>query len=156
MSGEVQIKIDDSAIRAMFDKAPEETQKTVHNLLEKSGIETMAIMRLVAPVGVTGDMRRSAHYIFRNKEEVIIEPTALYAPYVEFGTKPHWTSIKPGTALYKWAMQKGIPPFALQRSIAKKGTKAHPFIQPTYDEAEPVVQSIFNDGIMDLARRLNG
>jgi HK97 gp10 family phage protein len=140
----------------MLAQSPEQTKRTVHQLLEKAGIQVMAEMRLHAPVAVTGDLRRTVHYVFQADGAVAVEPTASYAEYVEKGTKPHFVSVKPGTPLYRWAMQKGIPPFALKASIAKKGTKPHPFIQPTYDIMEPKVQRLFSEGIDALIGQLNG
>ena len=57
---------------------------------------------------------------------------AKYADYVEKGTKPHWTSVR---NLESWARFRGINPYVLQRSIARKGTKAHPFEQRTAQRA---------------------
>lgn len=150
------VHFDDTQVKEMLAKAPDETKATVRRILEKSGIETMAEMRIQAPVGVTGDLRRTTHYIFEGSASVVIEPTAQYAKYVETGTRPHWTSVKEGTPLYKWAMQKGISPYAVQRSIAQKGTKAHPFIRPTYDNMLVRVQDFFDTGIAELASKLNG
>lgn len=52
---------------------------------------------------------------------------APYSAYVEFGSKPHWTSIK---NLEGWAKRHGIPAGAVQYSIATKGTRAQPFMAP--------------------------
>lgn len=152
----VKITLDDTKVREMLAKAPQETKMTVRRLLERAGIDVMSEMRQHAPVAVTGDLRRSAHYFFQSENEVAVEPTAKYAEAVEKGSKPHWVSVRPGTPLFRWAMQKGISPFALQWSIAHKGTKPHPFIQPTYDIMEPQVQRLFTDGITELVGRLNG
>ena len=43
-----------------------------------------------------------------------------YAPYVEADTRPHWTSVK---YLVDWAHRHNINPYALQRKIARYGTK---------------------------------
>jgi HK97 gp10 family phage protein len=142
-------------VRQMLAQAPEETALTVHRLLEQNGIQVMAEMRRQAPVAVTGDLRRTIHYYFLETATVAVEPTADYAEYVEKGTSPHWVSVKPGTPLYRWATQKAISPYALQRSIARKGTKPHPFIQPTYEIMEPRVHRDFNQGIDQLIARLN-
>ena len=52
---------------------------------------------------------------------------APYSAYVEFGARPHWTSVK---NLEGWADRHGISPYAVQYSIAKKGTPAQPFLGP--------------------------
>ena len=52
---------------------------------------------------------------------------ANYAPYVEFGTRPHFP---PVAALERWAKQKGLNPWVVAKSIAQKGTEAHPHFWP--------------------------
>lgn len=156
MSSEVvTISADSALVQAMLRKAPEQTQATIKELLNVSGTVTMGLMRMNAPAGATGDLRRGIRYYFKDSETVAVEPVASYATSVEKGSAPHWVSAKAGTSLWRWATQKGIPVYAVQRSIAKKGTKAHPFMQPTYEQAQPEVQRIFDNGIMALATRLN-
>ncbi len=45
-----------------------------------------------------------------------------YAPYVESGTPPHWTS---WTNLNEWAYRHNTNVWALQRAIARRGTRGH-------------------------------
>jgi phage gpG-like protein len=52
----------------------------------------------------------------------IVGTNVVYAPDVEFGTRPH--QVPPG-ALATWASRHGIPEFLVQRSIAKYGTSMH-------------------------------
>ena len=73
-----------------------------------------------------------------------------YAPYVEEGTKPHFP---PPLALEGWVRRHGLgakfagrktstanldrqAAFVIARSIAKKGTKPQPFMEPAADELE--------------------
>jgi hypothetical protein len=84
-----------------------------------------------------------------------------YAPAVEFGTKPHFP---PPKALEGWVRRKGISAriarhthggqtgkkkkvgttssedtraaFIIARAISKKGTQAHPFLQPAKEDLE--------------------
>lgn len=54
-----------------------------------------------------------------------LKPIINYGVFVEEGTKPHWTSVK---NLIPWAHRHGMNPYAVQRAIAKRGTKgAHMF-----------------------------
>lgn len=41
---------------------------------------------------------------------------------VAHGTRPHWPPWGPGSALAKWAAQKGIPVFLVARAISRRGT----------------------------------
>ena len=57
-----------------------------------------------------------------------------YALAVEFGSAPHWTSVD---NLKKWAKDKlgdEKAAYALQRHIAKFGTKPRPFIRETLEQ----------------------
>ncbi len=155
-NGTFTVDVDSKLVSEMLQKAPDETNKTIRSLLTGAGIDVSAALRRVAPVGVTGDLRGSTHYYFSHSDTVVVEPTANYANAVEKGSIPHWVSVRPGTALYAWATQKGIPPYALQASIARKGTKAHPFIEPTWRIMEPQVSDDFSKGIDNLMERLNG
>lgn len=76
-----------------------------------------------------------------------IKPGLPYGDALETGSRPHWVSAKPGSPLALWAELKGINVYAIQHIIAVRGTKPHPYIQPTYDETAPVVAERFAAGI---------
>ncbi len=78
-----------------------------------------------------------------------------YGAFVEYGTKPHRVSVAPGTPLREWAILKGINPYALQKSIARKGTRAHPFVAPTYRKMRPRVEHDIAHGIAALVRSIS-
>lgn len=62
-----------------------------------------------------------------------LAPKSEYASSVEYGTKPHWVSVD---KLKGWARRHGISPFAVQHSIANKGTRKQPFLEPAVNENE--------------------
>ena len=51
----------------------------------------------------------------------------FYREFLERGTLPHFIPRTP--KLVRWAEKRGIPFIALKKSIARKGTQAHPFTQ---------------------------
>ncbi len=66
---------------------------------------------------------------------VEIGPTAPHAPYVEYGTKPHFPPWKgPDAAgLEGWARRHGFDSvFPIALKISKTGTPAKPFLLPAY------------------------
>jgi len=68
-----------------------------------------------------------------------------YAPYVEFGTRPHWP---PFSALQPWARRHGFPPgragaFLVARVIAARGTKARRFFRNAFEANLGRVQGFF-------------
>src|SRR5664279_1712518 len=124
----MSIEIDDTTVQAMFARAQDEMKVTVRQLIEGAAIDIQREMRIAAPVAVTGDLRRSVRYTYTPALLMAeVTPNVPYASDVEYGGKARFVSVAPGTPLRKWADMKGINPYAVRNSIAKKGTKAHPF-----------------------------
>ncbi len=74
-----------------------------------------------------------------------------YAPFMEFGTKPHWPpwSGPKGLPLQRWARRHGFPggttgAFLVARSIARKGTKPRRFMQKGIKRSEGFIRQRFN------------
>jgi hypothetical protein len=92
---------------------------------------------------VEGDARRSVRHDTRRLMNSLthemsgrgtrlvgkVGPSVRYGLYVERGSRPHWP---PRAALEGWARRHGIPVFAVQRSIARRGTRARPFLVPAF------------------------
>ena len=147
----MRITVDDSQVIALFNRAPEAIRRTIGQLVEGAAIDIQREMRIIAPIAVTGDLRRSIRYTYSAATlSAVIEPAANYAEDVEQGRKAHFVSVAEGTPLRAWAKLKGINPYALQNSIAKKGTKAHPFVQPTFEKMKPKVENDIASGIARL------
>lgn len=82
-----------------------------------------------SPVWVTANLSQSWHYIIDGLKATLANRKG-YGLFVHEGTGPHWA---PAAALKDWADLKGIPVRALQVSIAKKGTKANPFLAKAFE-----------------------
>lgn len=93
------------------------------------------------PVGVTGILSRSWDYYISGLKGTLANRKG-YGVYVHEGTGPHWA---PMAALKDWAELKGIPVRALQYSIAKKGTKANPFLAKAFEANKDEMTSIVLD-----------
>lgn len=162
MSGEAstfKFVIDDAAVRDLFRRAPEVLTTKLRQLIEGNSIDVQREMMVEAPAGVNvgrGGLRGSVRYTFNVGElSSEIKPGVPYADPVETGSRPHWVSVRAGTPLYEWAVKKNINPFALQKSIAAKGTMPHPYIKPTYEKMSPKVQRDIEDGITKLVENWN-
>ncbi len=152
----IRIGIDDANVRAMLNRAPGEVTVRVRQLIEAGAIDVQREMRLAAPAAVTGNLRRSITYVLSPRAlRAEIAPRTKYGAYVEEGRGPRLVSVAPGTPLRQWAELKGINPYALQTSIARKGTKAHPFVEPTYRKMKPRVESDIAKGIAKLVEDLS-
>jgi len=110
---------------------------TVKKQLERTMLRTTEMVkyraRELVPVD-TGALRRSIRNIVQASDKEIIGrigPTEPYGASVEFGTKPHFPPVR---ALERWAKKRGLNPYVVARSIAKKGTIAHPYLIPAFKE----------------------
>ena len=125
--------------------------KEISDLLKRAPKEKEAEIR--AEVGRTAlDIRTSAMGYVRSKGihdtgflgndsilaefssttiEAEVGSTAKYAPYVEFGTRPHWPPPEP---LEAWARKRGIEVFLVQKAIAEHGMPARSFLIPAWDD----------------------
>jgi hypothetical protein len=90
----------------------------------------------------TGELRKSISvdlFETNRTQGVEIGPLQPYGEAVERGRPPHVVSPK---ALEGWARRRGLNPYAVARSIAKKGTKAHPYLIPSFEAELPNVEGL--------------
>lgn len=88
-----------------------------------------------------------------------VRPTVQYAVFVHEGTRPHWVPSrewKPGGALHRWATRKGIPPFLVARAIARRGTKARPWMRRAYEANQGRVTELFEKAVGSVPKELAG
>jgi len=135
-------------------------------------IQTEAVEILKGPEGAfdTGFLARS---ITTNKNKLLekeVYATANYAPYVEFGTRPHFP---PVDAIYEWVWRKRrvfrIAPkkkvvrngrvyykevldiaWKIAYNMKKRGTEAHPFLRPAVNTGKSKVKEIIGRGLKSL------
>jgi hypothetical protein len=74
---------------------------------------------------ITPDVREA-----RDGYEGIVGSNVFYAPYAEFGTRPHWP---PKGALIPWAPRHGMKEDDIRFIIGTRGTKAHPYLIPAVE-----------------------
>lgn len=142
---DLKITVDDSALRRALEVAPVRVMRDMNVSLRRTAVMTQRLFRTEMPVGATGSLRRGVQYNFSSLLSVAIYPTSRHAEYVEHGTKPHWTSVK---NLERWAKMKGINPYAVQRGIARHGTRPQPFLHKVYEGAGAY-------GVKDMEMQIN-
>jgi hypothetical protein len=100
----------------------------------------------------TGTLRKSINRdLFPTYAKVY--PTVKYGIYVHEGTRPHFPPIielKPGGSIYRWAQKKGLNPYAVARAIARKGTKAQPWMADIAENQKAEVERIFLEQLNKL------
>jgi hypothetical protein len=69
-----------------------------------------------------------------------VGPSVRYGLYVERGSRPHWP---PRAPLEGWARRHGVPVFVVQRAIARRGTRARPFLVPADEKNRDTVVRLF-------------
>ena len=111
-----------------------EMSRTMETKVQKAalGIERAAKINLKPHVS-TGRLIRSvsAKVVKRGFASWgAVGTNVVYGPALEHGTDPHWPPI---VGLERWAAQRGINPYAIQKHISDEGTKAHPWLKPAGD-----------------------
>lgn len=99
------------------------------------GGEVQALARRFVPVDL-GALRLSiSKDIVQRGAQVIVHvgPTQPYGLDIEQGRPPHYVS---PAALAPWAKRKGLNPYAISKSIEKKGTRAQPYMGPALEKTE--------------------
>lgn len=147
----IRIEGDESIRRALSD--PNFVRGPLKTFLAKAGFIVEKNIKEIAPVD-TGRLRSS---VVTNLQplRVGIGPTVFYAPFVEFGTRPHWA---PQGALQLWAGRHGFPSgplgdFLVRRAIARRGTRAQPFVAPAARRSLPEIKNAAKDLLDDIRRR---
>lgn len=83
------------------------------------------------------NLEKSIQHVVKIRQDKIIGEVftnSEYAAPTEFGARPHWTKKE---NLQGWADRKHIPVGAVQWSIATKGTRPQPFLDPAYRGEKP-------------------
>lgn len=152
-----QIKVQIKGMKELQEKLGRFGDKTYLKDLKRGMVISTGLVkntaRTIVPVD-TGALRRSikdnVKYSLRGIEG-IIEPMEKYGAAVEFGRKPG--AFPPIGALDRWARKRGLNPFLVARAIARKGTKAQPFMKPAFEMTKAKITSIFNSIIKRLLQR---
>lgn len=158
MAATVVLHFNDEQLRKLILRAPSAVQARIRRLIEAGAVTFQRRERQEAPVGVHGGsgLRGSIRYVLHpSRLEATVEPVISYADAVENGTRPHWVSVAPGSDLRRWAELKGINPYAVQHSIAKKVTKANRFVDRTFRAERAGVEHDIEQGLRQMIAELN-
>ena len=124
---DITIELDLRAFQARIANAPTLLAGAKTRLLTAWAISVEAEAKTRAPVD-TGRLRASlTHEVLA--ESASAGTNVVYAPFVEFGTRPHFP---PLGAIAGWAGHHGMSAGALAWAIAKHGTKPHPYLIPAF------------------------
>lgn len=129
--------------------------------LKESAETAKDLISANAPAGVAASMgqgiKNNIGISYDRKGSAEIKPNssvASYADAVETGSRPHRPPMGPNSALAQWCEMKGLNVWAVAKSIEKKGTKAHPYIEPAYRELQYTIPQKFSQGVSQYIERM--
>lgn len=139
----IHVKIEglEELVRSLKD--PQLIRGPLAVFLKQSAMHLAGQAKELAPVD-TGRYRAS---IKTEVEETrgIVSSFVHYAPYIEYGTRPHWP---PVAAMQPWARRHGFPAgrqgaFLVARAIARRGTRARHVFQRALDGSHDAIGGFF-------------
>lgn len=133
------IDVDAKALTAALNKAPAKVTAALNLWIEKTAFRTEREAKQQVPPHIdTGTLQSSIHTQIGNLKATVT-PNAKYAKFVHDGRRPgKMPPFKEGTDLNRWATKKGMNPYLVARSIGKKGTKPHKFMDKAYKIVKPL------------------
>lgn len=149
----IECSINSEKVLAAFRRAPETMNRSLDKGLDRAAVKmartaqdklrdngSIAFSTLIQSIS----SRRVGQFTR------IVEPAAKYAVFVEEGTKPGY--MPNGYALAAWLKVRGAAnpkrqSFALAKHIFRHGTKAHPFWEPAFNDAEPEMRQIIGRAV---------
>jgi hypothetical protein len=149
MSVQLEVKGLDKLIK-MAEKYPAVAERRIGDAIQSSFQLIAGVVNSKAPRGVTGDLRQAWKKEYRRFYGKFSSGVS-YAAAVEYGTAPHYVSPR---VLAPWAEKKGLNPFAVSKSIQKKGTKANPFFADTVEYSEKGIDRIFKDALTKITKEI--
>lgn len=98
----------------------------------------------------TGQMERSvsSEVTAGYQPRLVTGPTARHAPFVRFGTRPHWAPIAPLKRWAAWKLGDARLGYAVQAAIARRGTAGFDYVTMTVQDGR------FGAALTNTARRL--
>jgi hypothetical protein len=148
------ILMDAAEVEAVFTIVAENFPRYVNSWLVQSATITKEEMAGQVNQGVGalmgGGIQNNIDAIYNSAEgSVMVKPNknVPYADSLETGSDPHYVPHGPDSSLAQWAELKGLNVFAIAATIAKIGTRPHPFVAPTYDVVKGPVAALFGDGV---------
>ncbi len=171
----IRVTVDTKQLeRYLTDMQRKALPKGIARALKKSAKAVEAEVKPLTPVNL-GRLKRNIRST-ATKTEAKVGTNVHYAPYVEFGTRPHWPPLEP---ILRWVTQKARGKgfrgaFGIQRrgqkrqaqlyaaargvqaAIAARGTKGAHMFERGLKAALPAIKTIFRTEIEKAIRGAKG
>lgn len=128
-----------SKLTALATRYPAASERHVGAAIKRSLVRIFGEEKKEAPVGVSAQLRDRWELVTARFAGSLTSGVN-YAKGVHDGRGPHYVS---PAALAPWAAKKGLNPYAVSKSIERKGTKANPFLQRAVDNTAKAVENEF-------------
>ena len=142
----IAIKVDTERVIQAFNQAPMVVAANLRAGLDRAAMTMVTAARdeLRANDSVSmSTLLQSIAFQSVGTYEREVSPNTDYAMYVEKGTQPGY--YPPTYAIAAWLRSRGGQAdavFKVKRHIFQHGTKAHPFWEPAFNNAEPKMTDI--------------
>lgn len=148
-----KIKVADRITRGVFQEAVLDgstlmMENTIRETPASSGNLRKSIRREISGSGLRASIfpsvvyGASLHGNFDGSDGAFTPPRTIPA-----------REAKEGGSLYRWAMKKGMNPWAVRASIAKKGVKRNRYLKRAADTSTNSVKGIFERALATLASK---
>jgi len=156
-----EIFMDATQTEAVLARTAELFPRYINSWLVEAGTFVKEEVSSRAPEGVAGvNGQGLKHNIDLNIDpklmtaKIIPSDSIAYADAVETGSRPHRPPTDPDGALAQWCEMKGLNVYAVAKSIELRGTKPHPYIEPTYQATKERVGAMFTEGVTQYIERM--
>ncbi|MEI6221183.1 MAG: hypothetical protein WCP97_00565 [bacterium] len=135
-----------TAYRATLKGKEQPIKQSLSTIVTVITIEAQNRIKEYAPHN-TGQLKQGIQRTITTSSNITgkVYPSTAYAAPIEDGSRPHWAPIEP---LKIWAKQHGMKEnaaYAIQKKIAKNGTKARPFFAPAIADVERQASKTLED-----------
>jgi hypothetical protein len=135
-----------------FKRAPQLTTTAVRKAVNTSALTVQRTARQEAPAD-RGKLRASIGVTFLNLG-ARVGPSARYAYDVHEGRRPGRVSGEEASQILDWARRKGLPGYAVLKSIERKGTRPNRFIERTAAMTQVRVQQAFDRAVDEVVEEV--
>jgi hypothetical protein len=143
----IEVKLDNlNKLANISEKYPAISEKHVNKMIRNVLTRIFSGQKENAPVGVTKGLR-DRWSIDVQRFAGSLKSLVEYGGSIEKGTQPHGVS---PAVLRDWARKKGLNEYAVAKSIAKKGTRANPFMKKTIESNQSAMNEEVKKTIEDI------
>ena len=137
-------------LQKIASQFPEVSEAHINSAILRSLVRIWEKEKQEAPVD-TGNLRDRSKLDMK-RFQGSLSSQMPYALAIENGSRPHFVAIE---KIRPWAEKRGLNPWAIAKTIAKKGTRPNPFFKRTLEGAQEGVDIEFTKALSDIMKELS-